>query len=70
MSYSMASILVHSESIPPAARDAIRAAQEGPPEARIAWLESAAWILHAETGVACPDARELVDLQPGSCGSE
>ncbi len=69
MSFSMASILVHSEQVPPAAREALKAAQSGPrPERRVQLLESAARILHHEMGVGCSDARELVDLQPGDCG--
>jgi hypothetical protein len=67
MSFSMASILVHSEHIPVAARDALRAAHEGPVTRRRELLESAARILHRETGIECPDACELVDLQPRSC---
>ncbi len=65
MSFSMGSLLVHSEQVPVAARAAIRAAQEGARPNRLALLESAARILHLEAGVACADARELLDLQPG-----
>jgi hypothetical protein len=67
MSFSMASILAHSELVPVAARDALRAAHEGPASHRRPLLESAARILHREIGIDCPDARELVDLQPGEC---
>jgi hypothetical protein len=67
MSFSMASILVHSEHVPAAARDALRAAHEGPVDRRRERLESAARILHREAGIDCPDARELVDLQQGEC---
>jgi hypothetical protein len=63
MSYTMASILVHSEHVPVAARDALRAARIGTPERRRELLESAARILHREAGVGCLDARELVGLQ-------
>jgi hypothetical protein len=68
MSFRMASLLLHSEHLPTAARDALRAAQHGGRERRLELLESAARILHQETGVECPDARELVDMQPGDCG--
>lgn len=67
MSYTMASILVHNESVPTAIRAALRAAHEGPPEHRLELLESAAQILQAEIGVGCSEARELVDLPPGDC---
>ena len=67
MSYTMASLLVHHESVPPAARAALLAANEALPELRRELLESAARILHAEAGVGCRDARELVDLLPADC---
>lgn len=67
MSFRMASLLVHSDRVPVAAREALRAAQNGAREGRLELLESAARILHREIGVACTDARELVDLQPGDC---
>jgi hypothetical protein len=62
MALSMARLLAHSEHVPEAAREALRAASEGPPEQRVEQLESAARILHHEGGVACRDAWELVDL--------
>jgi hypothetical protein len=65
MSFSMAPLLMHSEQVPSEARDAIRAAYEGGPEHRSAWLESAARILHRNTGLACSDIRELVGLPSG-----
>jgi hypothetical protein len=64
MSLSMAPLLMHSEQVPTEARDAIRAAYEGAPQHRGAKLESAARILHRETGLDCSDVRELVGL-PG-----
>jgi hypothetical protein len=68
MSFSMASLLVHDNFVPAAARAALREAHEGPSERRIARLESAARILFAEAGLACADARELVDLRTaGDC---
>ncbi len=67
MSLMMASLLVHSEEVPAAAREALRAALEGTAERRTELLESAARILHREIGVPCHDARELVDLRPEDC---
>jgi hypothetical protein len=69
MSLSMAPLLMYSEQIPAEARDAIRAAYEGLPEDRSAKLESAARILHRQTGLECRDVRELVGLPGGGdCG--
>ena len=65
---SMASLLIHSEGVPTAAREALSAAHREPPDRKQALLESAARILYREVGVACADARELVGLSPGSCG--
>jgi hypothetical protein len=67
MSFTMAYLLVHDEQVPMAARDALEAAHRGPPQDRLELLESAARILHREIGLECPDALELVDLQPGDC---
>jgi|HubBroStandDraft_4_1064222.scaffolds.fasta_scaffold12149_2 hypothetical protein len=68
MSFAMASLLAHSDSVPPSARVVIHAAHEGPVALRPGLLESAAQILHREAGIDCADARELVDLLPGGCG--
>ncbi len=60
---------MHSEQVSAAVRDAIRDAYDAPPEQRGAGLESAARILHRETGLGCQDVRELVDLHgDGDCG--
>lgn len=68
MSFSMGSLLIHSDGIPPGARDALRAAHRaGGGERRGEMLESAARVLHRETGLDCRDARELVDLAPDGC---
>lgn len=67
MSFSMAPLLMHSEQVPPGARDALRAAYDAPPDRRGPMLESAARILHVETGLACPDVRELVGLDGEDC---
>jgi hypothetical protein len=62
MSFAMASLLAHSEGVPAAVRESLRAATALPPEHRAKLLESAARSLHREAGVACADALELVDL--------
>jgi hypothetical protein len=66
MAFTMASILLHDERVPRAARDALRAATEGPSPRRRELLASAARILYREAGVPCEDACELVGLQPGT----
>ena len=71
MGFRMAALLAHSEQVSSAVRDVLREAQAGAgtgdrePERRLDLLESAARILHAESGIDCADARELVDLDPG-----
>jgi len=70
MSFSMASLLVHNEHVPLAAREALLAAQEhaeGERDRTVALLKSAAEILHRETGLGCMDARELVGLRSEDC---
>jgi hypothetical protein len=67
MSFAMASLLAHSEHVPTAARQALRAATTVGPEDRAELLESAARILHIEAGVECCDAFELVDLPDEDC---
>ena len=67
MSIAMASLLAHSEHVPTAAREALRAASSVSPEDRLELLESAARILHREAGVECSDAFELVDLAEADC---
>jgi len=67
MSFSLASILLHSDVVPARARQALRAAQDGPSRERGTHLESAARILHRELALDCGDARELVGLAPGTC---
>jgi hypothetical protein len=64
MSFSMASLLIHSEVVPQAARAALAAAQRSSPDGRQRLLESAARILHDDAGVPCVDALELVGLTP------
>jgi hypothetical protein len=67
MAFSMASLLVHNEAVPPRARAALLAAHGAPPESRDELLERAARVLHRETDLGCGDARELVGLPPGTC---
>lgn len=69
MAFSLAPLLVHSESIPVAARNALRGALESAPEKQSAELLAAARLIHQDTDLDCGDARELVGLEPcGSCG--
>jgi hypothetical protein len=68
MSISMAPLLMHSEQVPAAVRDAIRRAYEAPPEHRGARFASAARILYQETDLECGDILELVGLPAeGNC---
>jgi hypothetical protein len=67
MSISMTSLLVHEDSLSREARDAIVDARESAPPERDAKLESAARLLHSETGLECRDVRELLDLPDGAC---
>ncbi len=67
MSLSVASLLLHDESVPREARAALDAAREAPPQSRTQLLESAARILHRDVGLPCADALELVDLSPRPC---
>jgi len=66
--FSLAPLLVHSEAVPPAAREALRAAIVASPDRRDAELESAARILYTDTELDCRDARELVGLSGCECG--
>lgn len=62
MSFSVAPLLLDSESVPLAARRALRAAYDGPAHQRAPHLATAARVLHRELGLDCADARELVGL--------
>jgi hypothetical protein len=68
MPFSIAPLLVHSEAVPREARKALEQASTGPQSQRTAALELAARLIHRETDLDCEDARELVGLEPGSCG--
>jgi hypothetical protein len=69
MAFSLAALLIHSESVPVKAREALRAVSSAPVELRKSALRSAARVLHAETSIDCGDAMELVGLQAG-CGCD
>ena len=69
MAMSMVPLLMHSESVPIGAREALRSAGDAEPARRDELLLSAARILHRETGIACADIRELIGLpELGTCG--
>jgi hypothetical protein len=65
MGFSVAPLLMASESVPAVARSALRAAYDGPISERRRRLETAAHILHRELDLDCSDARELVGLPSG-----
>ncbi len=68
MGFTMAPLLINSDAVPPAAREALRLAFQGPEEHRTARLESAAQVLYRETELDCGEARDLVGLpSAGSC---
>jgi hypothetical protein len=69
MAFSLAPLLVHSDSIPAKAREALRAVNAAPAEHRDTALRSAARLLYMETSLDCGDALELVGLQDG-CGCD
>ena len=69
MTFSITSLLLHSDSVPVRARAALRAAYASPLDQRSPHLESAARILYLELDLDCSDARELVGLSDaGSSG--
>jgi hypothetical protein len=65
--FTIAPLLLHSDAVPQAAREALKAGLYGPPAQREAELQSAARLLYAEADIPCEDARELVGLEPGGC---
>ena len=69
MAFSLAPLLIHSESVPIKAREALRAVNTAPLEHQRSALHSAAKVLYSETSIDCGDAMELVGLQ-GGCGCE
>ncbi len=66
MAFSLAPLLIHSESVPVKAREALRAVCAAPAEKRNSALHSAARVLYSETSIDCGDALELVGLKAGS----
>lgn len=62
MSLDIASLIIHDERLPRAARQALEDARRSSAESRIPLLLSAARILRDEVGIDCADARELVAL--------
>jgi hypothetical protein len=66
MSFSVAPLLLVSESVPLGARVALVTAYDVPPHERAPHLETAARVLHRELGLDCTDARELVGLPASS----
>lgn len=68
MAFSITRLLLHSNSVPQEARDALRSAFESEPEHKEAWLQRALGLLYDTTDLDCSDARELVGLEPsGNC---
>jgi hypothetical protein len=67
MAFSLAPLLIHSDSVPLKAREALRLASTAPAELRRSALASAARVLHTEGALDCKDALEIVGLQ-GDCG--
>ena len=65
----ISSLLLHTEDVPESVRAALANAREAPAEQRLDSLFEAAVILHREVGLDCADARELVGLHEGDCGS-
>jgi len=69
MAFSLAPLLVHSDSVPLVAREALRAANAAPAEYRRSALATAARVLYTETALDCDDALEIVGLQ-NDCGCD
>jgi hypothetical protein len=69
MAFSLAPLLIHSESVPLKAREALRLASVAPVEHRRSALASAARVLYSEAALDCEDALEIVGLQ-SDCGCD
>jgi hypothetical protein len=67
MAMSMSSLLIHSHAVSSDVRAALEAAEHAPVEIRAVARKDAARLLVRESTIDCRDARELVDLAPGSC---
>jgi hypothetical protein len=63
---SMAPLLIHSDSVPPSAKAALREATTSTEPKAL--LVEAAKALYAETGLPCEDVLELVGLTKEDCG--
>jgi hypothetical protein len=68
MSFSMATLLMHSPDIPTSVREALRAAESAAPHERTSQLKTAAHLLYQEVDLPCADVRELVGLPATDCG--
>jgi hypothetical protein len=64
MALQMTPLLIHSDSVPRAARAALEAAWAAPPERREEALYEAARELRAATDLECDEVRDLMDLPP------
>jgi hypothetical protein len=62
MSFSMATLLMHSPDVPMNVREALRAAADAEPADRPVQLKVAAKLLFQEVDLPCSDVRELVGL--------
>jgi hypothetical protein len=67
MAMSMLSLLIHSHAVSTNVRNALNAAELAPVEQRAVAKKAAARLLLQESSIECQDARELLDLAPGSC---
>ena len=66
-SFTLVPLLLHSEAVPQAARDALRSSISATPEQRDSDLLVAARVLHDEVALDCSDARVLVGLSEHGC---
>ena len=69
MKFAMVPLLIHSDAVPPVARDALKTALLAPPERRDAELLSAVRVLYRETELDCGEVKDLVGLpsSPVNC---
>lgn len=68
MSFSMATLLMHSPDVPANVREALRAAEDAEPADRPHQLKTAAHLLFQEVDLTCADVRELVGLPANDGG--
>jgi len=68
MSFDISPLLIHSDDVPSQAKVALAAARNAAAGDRELLLEAAARALYWKTPLGCGEARELVGLQPGTCG--